>query len=146
MKRSQALAPLSRDHHQGLFVAQKLTRASAETAAEACSAFLDFWLADGSRHFRIEEELLLPAASRHIEAGHEAVVRVLVDHVQIRRSAQDLEAGGLPDPEALHALGRRLHDHIRHEERVLFPLIEDALPEAELGALGAAVERAERSP
>ena len=32
-------------------------------------------------------------------------------------------------------LGARLRDHIRHEERVLFPLAEDALPTAELDRL-----------
>jgi iron-sulfur cluster repair protein YtfE (RIC family) len=32
----------------------------------------------------------------------------------------------------LHQLGERLERHIRHEERVLFPLIEEALPDDEL--------------
>ena len=57
MKRSDELAPLSRDHHQALFVAMKLKRAEADGA----EAFLGFIAAHGGDHFRIEEEILLPA-------------------------------------------------------------------------------------
>jgi hypothetical protein len=39
----------------------------------------------------------------------------------------------------------RLHAHIRHEERVLFPLIEASLSDAELSELVPALERARRS-
>lgn len=36
-------------------------------------------------------------------------------------------------------------DHVRHEERVLFPMIEEALPEDELARLAQRIEEAERS-
>ena len=143
MKRSEALAPLSRDHHQGLFVALQLKRAEPETAANARQDFLDFFEREGARHFRTEEEVLLPAYARHGEPDQPEVVRVLVDHVDLRRRAQDLAASPDPDPAELHELGERLESHIRHEERVLFPLIEEALPLEELEQVGAAVERAE---
>jgi hypothetical protein len=42
MKRSEALKVLSHQHHQGLFAALQLRRASAETAGDARRAFLDF--------------------------------------------------------------------------------------------------------
>jgi iron-sulfur cluster repair protein YtfE (RIC family) len=142
MKRSEALVQLSRDHHHGLYVAQQLARASQETAAAARGAFLAFWEQEGNQHFRVEEEVVLPAFARHGSPEHEAVVRVLTDHVALRRLAADLAADPLPAPEALNDLGERLRAHIRHEERVLFPLIEEALPEEELVALAAGVERA----
>jgi hemerythrin-like domain-containing protein len=132
MKRSEALAPLSRQHHRGLAAALKLKRAQASDAGEARAAFLEFWEAEGRDHFRIEEEILLPAYARHGEADHPAVVRVLVEHVDLRRRGQDLAATDEPAPGVLQDLGERLERHIRHEERVLFPLIEGALPEAEL--------------
>jgi iron-sulfur cluster repair protein YtfE (RIC family) len=50
----------------------------------------------------------------------------------------------LAELDDLHALGERLHQHIRHEERVLFPLIEEALPPEELAAVADALEEAER--
>jgi hemerythrin-like domain-containing protein len=146
MKRSEALAPLSRDHHQGLFVALQLKRAEPGTAASARQAFVSFFEEDGARHFRAEEEVLLPAYARHAEPDRPEVVRVLVEHVELRRRAQDLAATPEPEVAELRELGERLEAHIRHEERVLFPMIEEALTEAELERLAAAVERAEAGP
>ena len=145
MKRSEALAPLSRDHHHGLFVAQKLKRATADTEEEARAAFLDFFETEGGRHFRVEEGVLLPAFARYGDPDEPALVQVLVDHVDLRRRAQDLAQSARPSLDELHELGARLERHIRHEERVLFPMIEDALPADELEDLAAAVERAETS-
>jgi hemerythrin-like domain-containing protein len=132
MKRSAALTPLSRQHHQGLAAALKLKRADANTAGDARAAFLEFWETQGREHFRLEEEILLPSYARYGEADDAAVVRVLVEHVDLRRRGADLAATPSPDPDVLNDLGERLERHIRHEERVLFPLIEAALPEAEL--------------
>jgi iron-sulfur cluster repair protein YtfE (RIC family) len=141
MKRSDALVELSRDHHHGLVVAQQLVRATPETATVARSAFLAYWEHEGREHFRIEEEVVLPAFARRGSPTHEDVVRVLTDHVELRRLAADLAADPRPAPERLHELGERLRAHIRHEERVVFPLIEAALPDDELVALAAAVAR-----
>jgi hypothetical protein len=145
VKRSDALAGLSRDHHHALVVAQRLRRADARTAAAAREAFLSFWQTEGSVHFRIEEELLLPAYARHGSSRHEAVVRVLTDHVELRRRAADLGADPTPELARLHELGERLDEHVRHEERVLFGLIEAALPPGELAELAKAMEAAERA-
>lgn len=145
MKRSEALTPLSHQHHQGLFVAMKLKRAAPETAAEARAAFLDFFEREGARHFRIEEELLLPGFARHGDFDQPAIVRVLTEHVDLRRRGQDLATSPDADPVELRELGERLESHIRHEERVLFPMIEETLPAEELERLGAAVARAEAS-
>ncbi len=130
---------MSRDHHQGLFAALKLRRAAPDSAAEARESFLAFWDGGGRTHFMVEEEVLLPAFARHVPSDHEAIVRVLVEHVDLRRRAQDLERDETPALGDLHELGDRLQAHIRHEEDVLFPLIEQALPRDELLALGAAL-------
>jgi iron-sulfur cluster repair protein YtfE (RIC family) len=141
VKRSDALAELSRDHHHGLVVAQRLNRATDTTATAARDSFLDFWDREGQRHFRDEEEVLLPAIARHVSPTHDAVVRVLTDHVDLRRSAADLLADPDATPEALRALEDRLDAHIRHEERTLFPLIEAALSDDELVGLATALQR-----
>ena len=134
MKRHNALAPLSRDHHHALVVAQRLKHASEATAADARNAFLEYWRADGQRHFREEEEILLPSYAGHGGVEEPIVARVLIDHVRIRRLADELSADAAPIA-ALHALGELLGEHVRREERELFPLIERALPEAELARL-----------
>jgi hemerythrin-like domain-containing protein len=143
MKRSEALKLLSHQHHQGLFAALQLKRAGQDTAEEARQAFLDFYEQEGARHFRAEEELLLPAYARHTEPERPEIVRVLTEHVDLRRRGQDLEARADAAPEALRELGERLERHIRFEERELFPMIEAALPDDELERLGAAFARAE---
>jgi hemerythrin-like domain-containing protein len=145
VKRGDFLRALSRDHHQGLSTALRLKRATSSTAGEDRERFLDFWRAEGRRHFRIEEEVLLPAYARHSEVDEPAVVRVLTERVDLRRRALDLEANDRPEVDQLHELGERLQRHIRHEERVLFPRIEAAIPEVELGDLAEAIERAEGS-
>lgn len=134
MKRHPALAPLSRDHHHALVVAKQLRDATPQTIAETAGAFLDHWKSEEQLHFRIEEELLLPAYAAHGDLEHPAILRVLVDHVLIRRDARRL-ADGAPI-QTLHDLGERLANHVMLEEHELFPLIEEVLSEPALQALG----------
>lgn len=141
MKRSEALAILSRDHHHALVVAQKLKRADAETAAAASAQFLAYWATEGRRHFQLEEELLLPAFASHGDARHPLVLRVLGDHVAIRSRAAQLAAAAEPTLAALHELGSELAAHVRLEERELFPVIEAAIPAGELLALARALDQ-----
>jgi hemerythrin-like domain-containing protein len=134
MKRHPALAPLSRDHHHALVLAQRLRRAGEQDAADAAAAFLGHWMEDERLHFRLEEEVLLPAYAAYGDPDHPAVVRTLLDHVRIRRDVDRLADGA--DPELLHELGGRLADHVRLEENELFPLVERTLPEPALAVLG----------
>lgn len=134
--RSEELAPLSREHHQALALALRLRRCSADDVAGLRGDAAAFWETEARAHFRAEEEELLPAAAPHVPPDDPDVVRVLVEHVRLRRAFQ---RAGDADADALRALGALLHDHVRHEERVLFPRIEAALPADELAALGAAL-------
>jgi hemerythrin HHE cation binding domain-containing protein len=144
MKRDPALTSLSRDHHQALVVAQKLRRATSGTAGQSRAALLRYWEAHGRLHFRLEEEVLLPAYAGHGDPHHPLLARALCDHVAIRH-AVDKQAGRPAIRVAeLHQLGGLLGDHIRLEERQLFPLIERAIPAAQLAALAAHLEQAER--
>ena len=66
------------------------------------------------------------------------IVQMLVEHVQIRRLVGDLAQQtqlGQPSTETMVSLGNLLHNHIRHEEDVLFPIIERTVPEAALAEL-----------
>lgn len=140
MKRAEALRPLSREHLAALLVGKKLRE--ADDLGEATRAFLDFWREDGRRHFRVEEEVLLPGWALHAEIDRDGVSRMLEEHLAIRRQALRLEAGECSLEEA-RGLGTLLHDHVRFEERQLFPLVEDALDDADLERLAAAIEAAE---
>lgn len=135
MKRHPALEQLSRDHHHALVVAQRLKRAQASTADEAREAFLDYWTSEGRAHFREEEEILLPTLARFTDPDQPVVTRVLLDHVRIRRLAAEL-ADDSPLAQ-LHTLGAELQQHVRREERDLFGVIEETIPEIELLELAA---------
>lgn len=141
MKRAEALRPLSREHLVALITAKRLKEAG--DLEEASRAFLDFWEGDGARHFRVEEEVLLPGWALHAEVDRDGVRRMLEEHLAIRRGALRLEAGEATLEEA-RQLGVLLHDHVRFEERQLFPLVEEALDSAALDRLAAAIEAAEQ--
>jgi hemerythrin-like domain-containing protein len=147
MKRHPALRELSSDHHQGLVHARRLVKAAdtGQDLEQTARAFLDFWREHTTRHFREEEEVLLPAYARRADPSDPSVVRVLVDHVHIRRLAADLDRQldrSEPPADTMRRIGEMLRAHIRHEEDVLFPMIEQALPEPELAALPALMSQA----
>ena len=58
----------------------------------------------------------------------------------------DEVAGGDVRPETLGEIGDRLEVHIRLEERVIFPMVEESLPEAGLTELAARLEVKEAGP
>jgi len=142
-KRDPALVELSRDHHQALAQALWLKRAGREDRKAVTDAFLEFFDHHGRRHFAIEEELLLPAMARHCNATDEAIVRVLTDHVEIRRRAADLERSNDVPAATLNELGELLEAHVRFEERVLFDRIQELFSSDELALLGGAIQAAE---
>ena len=143
MKRDAALVTLSHGHHQALVVAQKLRRAEPGTAVTARSAFAAFWPVHGRGHFRLEEEVLLPAYARHGDPHHPLVAQVLCDHVAIRQRAEAVLAEPASSVAALRELGGLLAAHVRLEERQLFPLIEEAMPAPSLAAVAVALDQAE---
>ena len=121
----------------------KLKCSGPDTAGEVRDAFIAFWASEARVHFRVEEEVLLPAFATHASADDEAVVRVLVEHVELRRRSAELAIDAEPPVYTLRELGELLEAHIGHEERVLFPRVEQTLPSEELVRLAAAIEAAE---
>jgi hypothetical protein len=144
MKRSQALAALSRDHHHALDAALRLRRAGAGDLDAALAHLQAFWDPRGRRHFEIEERLILPALPESDAEWREAAARVRDEHARIR-AAVDAVLGSGGGVDGAHALGRLLHDHVRSEERHLFGLVEARLPDDDLARLGEAIEREEAS-
>ncbi len=142
VKRHVSLAQLSRDHHHALIMAQKLRRATDETAPETREDLNAFWEAHGQEHFQVEEEVLLPGFAEYGDANHPLVAAALCDHVAIRAQVQVLTGRPITTPAALHALGMRLRAHVQMEERELFPMIEASVPPNRLAVLALALDRA----
>jgi hypothetical protein len=144
MKRSKALASLSRDHHRALVVAQKLRRATDATAREARDAFLAYWTGHGRQHFRLEEELLFPAYAGYGDPHDPLVLRALGQHVMIRHRAAALAHVGTALPASLEQLGAAGRSRPSRGAEV-FPLIERVMPTHELEAVARELESAKHA-
>jgi iron-sulfur cluster repair protein YtfE (RIC family) len=148
MKRAPELRTLSEDHHHGLVYARRLRRAAEGDEAHPVEAtaedFLNFWQKETAIHFRKEEEVLLPVVARHGgDVTLEPLVEMLKEHAKLRSLVMRLSdevVGGKVRPETLREIGEQLEAHIRLEEQVVFPLIENSLPEAALTELAARLE------
>src|SRR5690606_4447782 len=118
---------LPSDHHQAPVSARALGERSASWTLLDGADLASRFDAELEPHFRVEEEVLLPALAR--EGRGALVARILDDHAFLR---ERLVAAAAGDSEAARALGERLHEHVRFEERELFPACESLLPESVL--------------
>jgi hemerythrin-like domain-containing protein len=141
MRRSPALASLSRDHHVALVVARELIRARPDQAEAARSRFVQFLAEHELAHFAIEESVLLPALPNDGPARSLAA-RVRDDHEYLRAAMRRLRSARQPTVlGSLHEVGARLRAHVQMEEHELFPLIEQSLESAALKRIGAELAR-----
>jgi iron-sulfur cluster repair protein YtfE (RIC family) len=148
MKRTPELRTLSEDHHHGLVHARRLQKAgegdSAYRTEKVARDFLDFWQKDTAIHFRKEEEVLLPVVARYGgDVTQSPVVEMLEGHARIRGVVMRLSdevVSRRVRPETMRSIGELLEEHIRLEERVVFPMAEDWMPEAALTELAARLE------
>jgi iron-sulfur cluster repair protein YtfE (RIC family) len=75
-------------------------------------------------HFRAEEEVLFPAR-RGLPAARDLIAELLAEHRELERIVGQLrEAKGGALAEPLSRFAEMLEDHIRKEERSLFPVYE----------------------
>jgi len=126
MKRSDALQPLSREHHTALTLAKACERAVQSGAAEqvntACQRVIRAFASELEPHFLVEEQSLLPLLK---EAETQPLIRrTLADHQQMRALLEGLQQD---DAAALERFGKCLSDHVRFEERELFPALEKVM-------------------
>lgn len=146
MHRHPSLEPLSREHHFALRFAKRL-RALEGIDPELLQAHWpeirkrlgQFWQGALQAHFRIEE-CHIPWQDLE-RAWYE---RLASEHCEIRELFEHLQDAGQPDGFVLGRLGRLLMQHVRWEERALFPMVQgqggalgliegavEALPEAD---------------
>lgn len=139
MKRDEALAPLSREHHATLILAQLLKKgapAYRELPTEPwdrANYALEQFESDIKNHFAKEEAMLHKVQDCHAD------VSVLADEIRNDHSkiaalfasltnAQDLVS-------TMDELGNTLQAHIRKEERALFPLLQEHCSPAQLAEI-----------
>jgi len=130
-KRHPSLVPLAREHHEGLLLAVRLQQGKkallrlwSHDPHWQAGYVVEFYEKHLRTHFMAEEQGLFPIAEG-IKACKPHVDELLLHHrtlvEQVDRFRQPTRVR-LDD--ALHAFGALLEEHIRKEDRVLFPLFE----------------------
>jgi len=133
IKRDQNIQPLSREHHFGLLLCWKIrTGIKYGIATERIIRYLNyFWTGHLNQHFKAEEELLFRKVNDPL------CDRALQEHVQLKEMISSLVVHTSPDKYALlDKFAVILAEHIRFEERVLFPYLEKAMTAAQLAEVG----------
>ena len=128
LKRSKELAPLSREHHDGLLFAWKIKQGLANgTPIETlCNYTRWFWLNHIKPHFRDEEKVLV----KFLPQDNALVQQMFKEHAQIRDLIISLDKE--PDSNSLLLLAEVINNHIRFEERQLFGYAEENLSPEQL--------------
>ncbi|MDL4841202.1 hemerythrin domain-containing protein [Aquibacillus rhizosphaerae] len=143
--RHKSLYPLSHHHHHALFLALNLRKIGTEKSKykgiELKEELRLFWETGGQQHFRDEEEVLLPIYALYGSIEQHEITEMLLEHVKIRSIIfQIFEKNEELEP-LMNELGKLLEKHVRKEERVIFPMIEDALPDDVLEGLAPYLHR-----
>jgi len=127
MKRHESLIPLSHDHHDGLLFCWNLRQGikRAVDPARMVAYCHWFWAQHLQEHFAEEENwLFIP--------NHPLCQLALEQHAQIRSAIETLTHS----PEQIVHLANLIDQHIRMEERQLFPELEQQIPPQALAIIG----------
>ena len=133
IKRTSQLLPVSREHHFGLLFCWKIRQGIKKSiAVERMLKYLRFFF-DGhlKEHFADEERLLFT------DRDDTLVQSAISQHTALRREIESLlDSADTVKPEQLGRLADELDEHIRFEERTLFPHLEQVLSRGHLDEIG----------
>lgn len=140
MKRHPSIIPLSHEHHQSLILAQLLKSSVRDYAGmpntpdEKAAYAFNCYEQHIRAHFETEEKML-HYLSHYVELKP-LTAEIISEHRELTERFLSLK--NVPATEDfLNSLGHALYDHIRKEDRVLFPLIESLCTEAEFQYISA---------
>ncbi|MGN6292414.1 MAG: hemerythrin domain-containing protein [Chitinophagaceae bacterium] len=132
MRRHESIVALSRDHHFGLLFCWKIRQGiKKQVPAERIKPYVKyFWTSHLQQHFEEEEALLFTALQDNL------VAQAIFEHDHIKQLVGAIANTASFQPDQFRALADALDKHIRFEERILFPYIEETLSEENLTQLG----------
>lgn len=133
IKRSEHLVRLSREHHSGLLFCWKIRQGLKKNAnTERIRKYVEyFWQHDLADHFREEEDILFAP-----KKDDDKVKKALQEHVEIKALIDSVTKNNAPEPGLLTSLADAVDNHIRYEERELFPYLETAFTPEQLIRIG----------
>lgn len=131
IKRSEQLAPLSRDHHEGLLFVWKIRQGlKHNTPINEIAPYVQwFWQNHLYEHFQEEEQLL----ALNLPDDNSLIQQMIEEHQSIESLIHINEQ--IADEALLIEIADQLEKHIRFEERELFPFAEQQIPEEKLNAI-----------
>ncbi len=133
MKRNENLVPLSRDHHFGLLCSWKIREGvKNEVCYERIKNYINyFWEHHLRNHFYIEDHVLPHLGEKDLERKMED------DHHQIEKLVEEINQSN--EKNLLLNFADALLNHIRFEERTIFPKYESSLSKIELNEIGSKI-------
>ena len=128
-KRHIALQPLSREHHHGLLLSWKIrTGLNKSVETKRIKNYADwFFKTHLIPHFEMEEAHIFTL----LDENNELIKKALSDHRRLKRLFTKEE----DDAKILNKIEEELEKHIRFEERVLFPEIQNVATEDQLALI-----------
>lgn len=120
LKRHKALQSLSGDHHHGLLLSWKIRSGLSKNIIPQRIWHYAQWFFEIHLmpHFELEEQHIFPI----LGPNNELIKKALDDHERLK----DLFSKMAKDVQNLSKIEERLEQHIRFEERILFPEIQKA--------------------
>ncbi|NLR89877.1 hemerythrin domain-containing protein [Flammeovirga agarivorans] len=131
MKRNENLIPLSHEHHHGLVFCHRLKKLNHTDQLTAVRYINDYYENHLRNHFTEEENTLAylindEKIKRRFLNDHNIISNIITN---INITPSDVIEQGL-------ALSQIINNHIRFEERILFPWLEENLSDKELFGIG----------
>jgi len=143
IKRNVNILKLSKEHHFSLLFCWKIRQGlKRETAKERIIKYAQyFWDHHLDAHFREEETILFAPLK------DEWVQKAIEDHKQIKHQLDELPGSTEANAkQRLMQLANLVDDHVRYEERKLFPHLEKTLSKEQLEAIGKQLDAQQPSP
>jgi hemerythrin-like domain-containing protein len=139
IKRNKNIVPLSKDHHHGLLLCWKIRQGlKMNIELERIKNYITFfWQNYLVQHFTQEEELLFSKIEGQI------CNRVKDEHEIIRLLIAGFNTRDKDNRDCYNRFANLLEQHIRFEERVLFPYLEAHISRVDLENVGKELEKNE---
>ena len=134
--RSRQLAPLSREHEDGMLFISRIREGIGKYSIERLRRYTGWYWKNHIRpHFFHEEKILLP----YMPADHPWAKKLKEDHAYIRDLVLSLDQDA--HTQAFKSLCDLIDTHIRFEEEQLFTYLEQNLTEEELDEIYTELEK-----
>ena len=137
ISRNEHIKKLSREHHFSLLFCWKIRQGlKMNVAMERISKYVQyFWQQHLQPHFREEENIFFaPIKDRLVQ-------RAVNEHKYIKQQIEDLaNYSGNNGRKSLEKIADMVYEHVRYEERDLFPHLERKLSKEQLENIGEQID------